>query len=505
MLMKQLFFFLSLVLCLHTTINAQTAASRGDELMKQAQNSLQQKEYIKARYLFLQAYNAFAGKEEYVKAIECGVQVSSLYHRENYYKEAFEHCRTMDQLVTVGEQKQNKTFPELRFLINRERIQMHISLKRSAPAKDILNRLEENAKAARNDSVNENLLYIQANYYYTFGMPAQGDACFQKLINQYNQQKNYSKVDVCYKKLIDIARKANNSTLVVHTYDKYIAWADSVKALAALDELNMLKVKYDGSLQVIQEKDNFLSKKQYLIIGLCVLLAIFAAVLVLGIIVLLRFILLTRKQKKTIQVINEHNELKTQFIQNISAQIKPTLDTLDASLPGVQALHDFAEHIQTLSDLETTLSETYEMIPVQVAPFCESIMDKIKENLKPNMTAVVNAPKMSVKANPEQLEFVLLHLLNNAAIYTPEYGRISLDFKKRGAHTYQFIVTDTGTGIPVEVQEELFKPFAGVKDLTQGDGLGLPICSLIATKMNGNLSLDTNYTKGSRFILELHS
>lgn len=34
--------------------------------------------------------------------------------------------------------------------------------------------------------------------------------------------------------------------------------------------------------------------------------------------------------------------------------------------------------------------------------------------------------------------------------------------------------------------------------------LGLPICSLIAAKMNGSLTLDIGYTKGTRFILELH-
>ena len=99
----------------------------------------------------------------------------------------------------------------------------------------------------------------------------------------------------------------------------------------------------------------------------------------------------------------------------------------------------------------------------------------------------------------------LLHLLNNAAEFTPEGGKIWLDFKKRGAHTHQFIVSDTGSGIAEEEQADLFKPFTKVKDLTEGDGLGLPICSLIATKMNGSLTLDSSYTKGCRFVLELHT
>ena len=479
--------------------------NRADELMKQAQESLAKKEYIKARYLFLQAYNAFSSQAKYDKAVECGVNASALYHRENYYKEAFELLRGAELLVTDGEQKSGKTMPDLRFRINKERLQMYINLKNPARAKEQLVKLEETAKAAKNDSLNNDLLYTQANYYYTFGMNSQGDAYINRLISQYKEQKNYAKVDESYKTLIDIARKANNAGLVARTYDKYILWSDSVKALTAQDELNVLKRKYDDSLKTIEEKDSSLSAKQYIIIGFCILAGLLATALVLAGIVLLRFVLLTRKQKKAIQIANEHNELKTKFIQNISSQMEPTLNTLDTTLPGVRALKGFTEHIQELSDLESTLSEAYEMREININTFCESVMDKIKSGLKPDIATAVNAPKLSVKTNPEQLERILLHLLNNAAEFTPEGGKIWLDFKKRGAHTHQFIVSDTGSGIAEEEQADLFKPFTKVKDLTEGDGLGLPICSLIATKMNGSLTLDSSYTKGCRFVLELHT
>lgn len=242
-------------------------------------------------------------------------------------------------------------------------------------------------------------------------MNTQGDAATNRLIGQYKEQKNYAKVDECYKTLISIARKANNAGLVARTYDKYILWTDSVKALTAQEELNALKKKYDESLATIQEKDDSLSAKQYIIIGLCILAAILAAALVFGAIVLLRFIILTRKQKKAISIANEHNELKTKFIQNISAQMEPTLDTLDASLPGVKALHAFSNHIQELSELETTLSEPYEVQEKNISTFCEGIMDKIKGMTQEDVTLTVNAPKLNVKINPEQLERVLLHLL----------------------------------------------------------------------------------------------
>lgn len=485
---------------------AQTyAQNRADELMKQARESLEKKEYIKARYLFLQAYNSFASQEKYAQAVECGVNASALYHRENYYKEAFELLRSTEQLVGAGEQKLQKALPDLRFRINKERLQMYINTKNPARAKEQLNKLEGIAKTAKNDSLNNDFLYTQASYYYTFGMNTQGDAAFKKLIEQYKQQKNYAKVDECYKTLIGIARKANNAGLVARTYDKYIIWTDSVKALTAQDELNILKKKYDESLATIQEKDDSLSAKRYIIIGLCLLAAVLAAALVIGAVVLLRFILLTRKQKKAINIANEHNELKTKFIQNISAQMEPTLDTLDPQLAGVQALRIFSGHIQELSELENSLSEPYEVQEKNVATFCESIMDKIRNKVQEEVTLTVNAPKLNVKINPEHLERVLLHLLENAAEYTPAGGKIWLDFKKRGAHTHQFIISDTGCGIPEEQRANLFKPFTEVKDLTQGDGLGLPICSLMATKMNGNLTLDSSYTKGTRFVLELHA
>ncbi|MGN0257163.1 MAG: sensor histidine kinase, partial [Bacteroides sp.] len=136
--------------------------------------------------------------------------------------------------------------------------------------------------------------------------------------------------------------------------------------------------------------------------------------------------------------------------------------------------------------------------------FCEAIAEKIRASVKPEVIVAVNAPKLNVKIAPEALEHVLLHLLDNAARYTPEGGKIWIDFKKRGAHTHQFVVSDTGCGISEEKRDNLFKPFSEVKDLTKGDGLGLPICSLMVTKMNGTLSIDPAYTKGTRFVLELH-
>ena len=481
------------------------AQERGNDFEKQARASLSQKDYIRARYLFLQAYNAFAANEQYAQATECGVQAAALYHRENYYNEAFDLLYSVERTIIGGEQKTGKEMPALRYPVTRERLRMYIKLRKTASAKEQLSKLEGWAKAAKVDSLSTNLLYTQANYYYTFGMNAQGDQAFKHLVEQYAQQADYDKAEACYQELIGMSRRSGNTSMMARAYSNYMAWHDSIANIKAQQAYNALKAQYDSSLQTIGEKDDALAARRYTIVGLCILAAILAGALVLGGIVLLRFIALNRKQQKSIRTLNEHLALKTQFISHISAQMQPTLDTLDANLPAVQALQAFTAHIEELSALEDTLGEPYELEETNVATFCERVADEVRSQVQEGVTLTVNAPKLNVRINAEHVFKVLRHLLLNAAKHTPAEGKIWLDFKKRGAHTHQFVVTDTGCGIAEDSRANLFKPFNAVRDLTQGDGLGLPICSLEATKMNGSLTLDPSYNKGARFILELHA
>ncbi len=475
-----------------------------DKMMSQAEAFAKQKENAKARYSYTEAYKQYLAQQNISKAVDCGVQAATLYYKDNLYKEAFDYCKVMEQNVLAREQG-GKALPDLRYKINKVRMQMFIALKRPAQAKQYLDLIRTFANSSSSDEIHNDFLYTQAGYYYSFGMIPQGDESFRTLIAKYKKDKNYTKVSECYKTLIGVAVRSNNAGLVARTYDKYIIWTDSVKALTAKDELSVMTRKYNASQETVSEKSHSISIKNGIIVALSVVIAILAAALVFGAFMLMRYMMLTRKQKKNIEIANEHNELKTKFIQNISTQMEPTLKTMDGSQPAVKALLGFSEHIQELSEIENTLGEGFPTSDIEVSAFSQAVVEKVKKTTTKNITFIVDAPKMTIKANQEQLERVLLHLLNNAVEHTPENGKIWLEFKKRGAHTHQFVVTDTGSGIPAQAQENLFKPFTEVRDLSKGDGLGLPICSLIATKMNGSLSIDKTYGKGAKFILELHS
>ena len=254
----------------------------------------------------------------------------------------------------------------------------------------------------------------------------------------------------------------------------------------------------------IAEKDSSLTTRMATIIGLCILAGALAVALILGAIVLMRYILLTRKQQKTIDMANDNIALKAQFIGNISAQLEPTLKKLDQRQPEVKALLGFTSHVQQLSELENTVDQPAEVEDVQLQPFCEGLANQISGQVPSDVTLKVNAPKMSAALNQEYVSHVLLHLLNNAVQHVDKEGTITLEYKKRGPKTHQFLVSNTGEPTPEEQRDDMFKPFLEIRDLTEGDGLGLPICRQMALKMKGDLTIDPQFTKGTRFVLELH-
>ena len=498
---KKVLVLLFCLLASSAFINAQEV--KKSDLQQKAEAIDPKKNIAGARSMYIHAFNDYYNKGQIHKGVECAVKATALYYKENFYKEAFDLLRNADNAVNSGKNMSPGEKAAAHYLVTKERLQMYIKMRKYESAKDQLNILESLANQTDGETVKNDLLYTKAIFYYTFGQNAQGNAVFQEMAQKLTAQKEYDKVDEVYQTLIANGRKSNNANMVAQSYSNYIAWKDSASAMKHADEIAALKKQIADNEASISEKDSSLSTRWVIIVGLGILAAALAAALVIGGLVLLRFILLTRKQKKTIKLANESNALKAKFISNISAQLEPTFKKLDSRQPEVKALLEFSSHIQTLSELENSSAEI-EMEDVQIHPFCEGLMDQIRDKVKSNVTLTVNAQKMSAKINKEYVSHIILHLLNNAAEYTPQGGTIWLEFKKRGPHTHQFLVADTGSGIPEEKREDVFKPFLEIKDLTTGDGLGLPICKQMALKMNGDLDIDSQFTKGTRFVLDLH-
>ena len=112
--------------------------------------------------------------------------------------------------------------------------------------------------------------------------------------------------------------------------------------------------------------------------------------------------------------------------------------------------------------------------------------------------------------DPTRLTQILLNLLGNAVKFT-DSGRVTVTVTpvedRPGAHRIRFEVADTGPGIPLERQAELFKPFEQLSPSRArrfgGSGLGLSICKGLVEAMHGSIGVESGPGIGSRFWFEV--
>jgi len=128
-----------------------------------------------------------------------------------------------------------------------------------------------------------------------------------------------------------------------------------------------------------------------------------------------------------------------------------------------------------------------------------------------------NTPMMWINADATQLQQVVMNLAINARDAMPEGGRlhISVSPYERGVEhetgdvsnpmiSYaKLVISDTGTGMSLEVRERIFEPFITTKPRGQGTGLGLSIIHGIVEDHGGCIHVDSEVGKGSTFTILL--
>src|SRR5579883_1328649 len=124
-----------------------------------------------------------------------------------------------------------------------------------------------------------------------------------------------------------------------------------------------------------------------------------------------------------------------------------------------------------------------------------------------------NAPSLGmVRADPGHLEQVLMNLVVNARDAMPGGGRLTIEtadvvldeewarqnLAQPGAHV-MLKVTDTGTGIPPEIQSQIFEPFFTTKGGGKGTGLGLSTVFGIVRQRGGAIAVASEPGRGATF------
>lgn len=222
------------------------------------------------------------------------------------------------------------------------------------------------------------------------------------------------------------------------------------------------------------------------------------------------------------------DRMKTAFVQNVSHEIRTPLNAVVGfsqllSLPDDIVSQDektqYVDYIQNNSELLIMLvNDILSVGDVERGRFvvnmgevhCNDVCRKSMKTAEVRLTDGVNmylttevGDDFTIYSDEKRIQQVLINFLTNACKHTDK-GEIHVHCstsENEGMLTLS--VTDTGTGVPPEMADRIFERFTKLNAFKQGAGLGLNICKSIASKLNGEVWLDTSYTDGARFVFVL--
>ena len=107
----------------------------------------------------------------------------------------------------------------------------------------------------------------------------------------------------------------------------------------------------------------------------------------------------------------------------------------------------------------------------------------------------------------ERLEEILGIVIENAAVFTPEFGKILISTQSTDKHIL-LSISDTGVGIPEEVKSKIFDKFYTENTKTgeaklKGYGIGLYVSKQLLLRMGGDISVESIVGRGTTFTLHL--
>ncbi len=227
------------------------------------------------------------------------------------------------------------------------------------------------------------------------------------------------------------------------------------------------------------------------------------------------------------------NVAKSQFIANISHELRTPLNAIIGYNDLLKV--DIAFEDKTCFNYLKNIDEaSYQLLRLinDILDFSHMEAGKMKiefENFEihPLINEIVTSIQETAKKRANKLELenntdvtvmygdkakvrqILFNLLSNANKFTEE-GMIKLLVSKEykgGLKWIIFQITDTGIGITIDQQKEIFKPFTQADASTTrkygGTGLGLTITKAFVEMMQGSLSIESELGQGSSFIVRL--
>jgi signal transduction histidine kinase len=212
-------------------------------------------------------------------------------------------------------------------------------------------------------------------------------------------------------------------------------------------------------------------------------------------------------------------EAKDTFISTVSHELRTPLTSITGYLelirdeevslsPEVVHYLDVAERntqrlLLLVTDLLTVARSEKGEMPLEKSPtdLGQIVDEAVKAFEKPAADKNISLTREGLAAGEATVDAVRIaqvveNLLSNAIKYTPADGLVRVMLREARSHgSYEIVVKDSGMGIPIEEQSQLFTKFYRALAVRNGSipgmGLGLSICQKIVESHGGQLNLES--------------
>lgn len=245
--------------------------------------------------------------------------------------------------------------------------------------------------------------------------------------------------------------------------------------------------------------------------------------------------LLNTQMEASKRIADKANKAKTNFLFNMSHDIRTPMNAIigfanlmERDISNPEKLKEFirkiklsGEYLLTLINNvlevaridsgEETIDETFTDLMdknCSVIPMLENEMEAKKITLDQHM----NITHRYVWADMAKIREITMNIVSNAIKYTPEGGKISLQFnevpsERPGYATYINTISDTGIGMSPEFIEHIFDSFSRERNTTEskigGTGLGMSIVKKLIDILGGKIEVTSELGKGSTFVVTM--
>jgi signal transduction histidine kinase len=234
----------------------------------------------------------------------------------------------------------------------------------------------------------------------------------------------------------------------------------------------------------------------------------------------------------------ESNRLKSEFLANVSHELRTPLNSIIgfAELLEEMARSDGSadpKRVRYITNILSSGRSLLEMIndllemakieagrmevnvePTSISDLIEGLIGIMRpqaqrKEIEVHTRVAQNLP--TVETDPGKLQQILFNFMSNAIKFTPAGGAVTIaaDRVKRqdASDGVRLSVSDTGPGIPYDLQDVIFEKFrqadASHTREHKGTGLGLAICRELATMLGATVSLVSEPGRGATFYVDL--